>query len=298
MITNNDMQTRAMKTRSQQKMSEAIKSLKNLNVNNYSNEIIASNISNFDLDKFLIELQNSIIIPSNIIQNQTGLFVKKYKCKFGKFPVTSLYTYNDFVKNAFTRYSRFNGYSIKWFTHEDGSHEITKMPMALLAQIVFAQNEENCKKMIGAWPISSYHKCSAYNVIESIIIDNKQHKINKFSLYYPRAYDKNQDQEVNILRGVSFRTAIFDAQDINEARHLLHSLYHVKFKGITIDGSEDAIYPNKNLSNDKIIKYINNFVHKMKTNEILNNMLRKSYNNNNMSLLEFEWNLIKNSLNQ
>ena len=239
----------------------------------------------------------NITIPENIIPNQIGLYIKKYKCKFGNFSVLSLNTYNKKVVHYFTRYSRFYGYSIKWKQNENFSYEITKIPMALLAQIIYAQNEENCNKMIGAWAISSSPMCSAYNVIASIIIEEgKQHKINKFSLYYPRAYNKDEIQEIDLLKGVSFRTAIFNAKDINEARYHLLSLYQFKFRGIIIDGSEDAIYPDKRVSKKKMIKYIDYFVNKMTNHKLLKEKLRKSYTNNNLTLLEDEWSLIKNSL--
>ena len=236
--------------------------------------------------------KKSLIVPKNISVIQGGLYIKKYCCSFGSFNVLNLITYNVEIVEQFTIYSRDNGYSIKWKKNNDNSYEIIKIPMALLVQIVLVQNDKDVGRLVGAWAISSSTKCTAMNVI-TLIVNSKDGKryIHKFSLYYPIKIDFDRCQTISILDGISFRTGILNGRNINEARYILYQLTQIKFIGMIIDCSEDAIY-SKNNNKLNRIKNIDKFVKKMVNDVELRQQLQSSYINSGLSVLEDEWNLI------
>ena len=161
---------------------------------------------------------------------------------------------------------------------------------------MFNESDEKVNKLVGAWSISSWHRSTALNVIASFSKFNGKRVINKFSLFYSKSFDINKTQVIPIVDGISFRTAIFNSDNISEARYCLFSLSNKRFAGIVIDGGEDAIYPKTNLSSKKKVDVVENFVNRMKSTISLKKLIRESYVGSGLSVLEDEWELIKENL--
>tara|TARA_Y100000389_G_C17465730_1_gene525351 strand:- start:2190 stop:2912 length:723 start_codon:yes stop_codon:yes gene_type:complete len=237
----------------------------------------------------------NISVPKNVSSEDSGLYIVRYNCQFGEYNALSLCTNNENIVKDFTKFSRNNGYSIKWKSKDDMC-EVSKIPMALLVQVILCQSDYKVNKLIGAWSISSGLHSTALNVVSSIKKIKKNVFINKFSLFYSKSFDINKTQIIPIVDGISFRTAIFDAKNISEARYNLLSLSNKRFSGIVIDGSEDAIYPKNSLSSENKIDVVDKFVSRMTSNINLKRLLHNSYIGSEKTVLEDEWELIKQNL--
>tara|TARA_Y100000389_G_scaffold204574_1_gene258078 strand:- start:6832 stop:7599 length:768 start_codon:yes stop_codon:yes gene_type:complete len=250
-----------------------------------------------------------LVIPKSLIHNSSiecidcdldNLFIKKNNLSFGKFHLLSLYTYSKTIVFIFTKYCRENGYTEKWHFN-NGKYELTKVPMALLVKIISEQDDESAKEMCGAWSIGMSNKSTCINVIESVYYTTSGNiKINKFSLYYNNGFKKNKKECVPIIDGISFRTAIFNGDNIEECRYILFQLSKLKseiLKPIICDSYRDAIYlknPNQ-WDTEKKFKIIDDFVNLMVTK--FKPALKDSFVDSGQSVLEDEWTLINKVTN-
>ena len=230
-------------------------------------------------------------VSSKVAENESGLFLKKYNVRFGKFNLLSLITYNEILVYNFSKFCSDRGYMEKWiFNKKHEYFELVKCPMALLAEILFCQTDVNIlKEMYGAWSIG----LSKYSSSLNVIVCCKDKKIEKFSLYYPFGVHINRKYELLIENGISFRTGIFNSRNINKCREIMYSLEDMD--GIIANFGADAIYIDPNKESINRINVLEKFVNNLVKNE--RHKLCDSYMKTGFSALEDEWHTVKKILN-
>tara|TARA_Y100000389_G_scaffold153331_1_gene153536 strand:- start:8780 stop:9544 length:765 start_codon:yes stop_codon:yes gene_type:complete len=235
------------------------------------------------------------------VGKERGLFIKRYPCHFGDFQLLSLWTNNIIIASKFNKFCRSRGYTDHWVKLDDSSYEITKVPVALLIQIINAQSDEMFKYMIGAWSIGLTQFSSSLNVIVSRTKNNAgKYLIDKVSLHYPYPIDKNTLQWQKLQVGISFRTGIFNGKDIAVNRYFLSKLRNgdVPFKLgdiIKSDTYADSIYLTETGYIPNRLNMIDDFVKNMVL--YCSEMLQSSYMGTGKTVLEDEWNTFSRLLN-
>tara|TARA_Y100000385_G_scaffold274465_1_gene317692 strand:+ start:7151 stop:7864 length:714 start_codon:yes stop_codon:yes gene_type:complete len=232
----------------------------------------------------LIQLQ----IPMEFTSGDVGmndLYMFNYECQFGKYVLKSLITKNKTLVQNISDFCDSLGYYDKWKV-KTNYIEMTKIPMAFLVKLILYQKQNTIQKMIGAWSIGISKFSADLNVITSC--DGKF--IDKFSLTYGKRIYKTKNYEYSIEEGISFRTGVFNASNINQARQMLMLIG--KYDEIIVDLRKDAFYFTNHSENKK--GFIDNFIKKIMKDK--SELLRKSYKGTNETVLEEEWKLIKNCL--